>query len=46
MAEMKEFILWLIETVPDVLLKPPISMFVGMALLCFIVEVIRRMMSL
>lgn len=46
MAEMKEFILWLIETVPDVLLQPPISMFVGMALLCFIVQVIRRMMSL
>lgn len=46
MAEMKEFILWLIQNVPQVLLEPPISMFVGMALLCFVVQVIRRMIRL
>lgn len=46
MAEMKEFMLWMVQTVPDVLLEPPISMFVGMALLCFILQVIRRMMKL
>lgn len=45
MDEMKEFVLWLIQVFPNVLLEPPISAFVGMALLFFCVKVIHRMMS-
>lgn len=46
MDEMKAFVLWLIQVFPDVLLEPPISMFVGMALLFFCVKVIHRMIFL
>lgn len=46
MDEMKEFVLWCIETVPPVLLEPPISAFVGLALLIVTLRVIHRMMYL
>lgn len=46
MAEMKDFCLWFLETMPAVLLKPPISAFVGLALILVVLRVIRRMMTL
>lgn len=46
MDEMKEFCLWFLETMPFVLLEPPISAFVGMALLLVTVHVIHRMIRL
>ncbi|MCI8400101.1 MAG: hypothetical protein HFF90_12020 [Oscillibacter sp.] len=46
MAEMKDFCLWFLNTMPAILLKPPISAFVGLALLLVVLRVIRRMMML
>lgn len=46
MAEMKDFCLWFLETMPEILLRPPISAFVGLALLLVVLRVIRRMMML
>ena len=46
MDEMKSFVLWCIETVPPVLLEPPISAFVGLALLFFTARLFTRMMHL
>ena len=46
MAEMRDFCLWFLETMPAVLLQPPISAFVGLALLLVVLRVIRRMMNL
>lgn len=46
MAEMKEFSLWFLNTMPEVLLKPPISAFVGLALILFTVGILGRMMNL
>lgn len=43
MADMRAFCMWFLQTMPAVLLEPPISAFVGMALLCVIVRVIWRM---
>lgn len=46
MDAMKSFCLWFLETMPPVLLEPPISMFVGLALLLVVVRVIRGLMML
>ena len=46
MAEMKDFCMWFLETMPDVLLMPPISAFVGLALLLVVLRVIHQMMTL
>lgn len=46
MDEMKEFVLWFVDTIPSVLLQPPISAFVGLALLIVTLRVIHRMMTL
>lgn len=46
MEAMKDFVLWFIQVVPDFLLSPPISAFVGMALLGFTITILRRMMRL
>lgn len=46
MAEMKEFCMWFLDTMPAVLLQPPISAFVGLALISCVVGVIRQMMNL
>lgn len=46
MAEMKEFVLWIFSELPDFLLSPPISAFVGMVLLFFAVMVLRALMRL
>lgn len=46
MDEMKDFVLWCIEEIPSVLLEPPISAFVGMALLVVILRVIYHMMHI
>lgn len=46
MAEMKDFCMWFLETMPAVLLEPPISAFVGLALILVVLRVIRRMMML
>lgn len=46
MAEMRDFCLWFLETMPAVLLQPPISAFVGLALLLVVLRVIRKMMNL
>lgn len=46
MAEMKDFCLWFLETMPSVLLEPPISAFVGLALVAVTVGVLRRMCNL
>ncbi len=46
MVEMKEFCMWFLTTMPDVLLEPPISAFVGLALISFVVGVIRQMIHL
>lgn len=46
METMKDFVLWFIQTIPEFLLEPPISAFVGMALLAFTINILRRMMHL
>lgn len=46
MDAMKDFCLWFLETMPSVLLEPPISAFVGLALVVFCVRVIRQMINL
>lgn len=46
MAEMKEFCLWFLNTMPSILLQPPISAFVGLGLVCVTVGVLRRMCNL
>lgn len=46
MDEMKEFVLWCIGTVPSVLLEPPISAFVGLALLIVTLRVVSRMIHI
>lgn len=46
MEAMKDFVIWFIQSIPAFLLTPPISAFVGMALLAFTVNILRRMMRL
>lgn len=46
MDEMKYFVLWCLETIPEVLLEPPISAFVGLALLFVMVRLVSQMMKL
>lgn len=46
MEPMKDFVLWCVQTVPPVLLEPPISAFTGLALLIITLRVIYRMMHL
>lgn len=46
MDAMKDFVLWLVQVFPAVLLEPPISAFVGMALLLFVAKVIHSLMTL
>lgn len=46
MAEMKDFCMWFLETMPAILLEPPISAFVGLALILVVLRVIHRMMML
>lgn len=46
MDEMKNFVLWCLETIPEVLLEPPISAFVGLALLFVTVRLVSQMMKL
>lgn len=46
MEAMKDFVIWFIQSIPVFLLAPPISAFVGMALLAFTVNILRRMMRL
>lgn len=46
MDEMKDFVLWCIDTIPAVLLEPPISAFVGMALLIVVLRVIYQMIHI
>lgn len=43
---MKAFVLWCIEVIPSVLLEPPISAFVGVALLVVTLRVISQMMHI
>lgn len=43
---MKDFILWCLEEIPAVLMEPPISAFVGIALLSFILRVLYHMMHI
>ena len=46
MDEMKEFVLWCLETIPAVLLEPPFSAFVGLALLFVTARLVSRMIHL
>lgn len=46
MQEMMAFVLWFVQEFPAILLQPPISAFVGMVLLLYIVRVISAMMRL
>lgn len=46
MQEMKDFIVWMIQTVPDVLLTPPISAFTGIMLCYFTGWLVSRMMHI
>ena len=46
MDEMKDFVLWCLEEIPPVLLEPPISAFVGVALIICILRVIHQMMHI
>lgn len=46
MDAMKDFVLWCLDTVPAVMLQPPISAFVGLALLVVTIRVIRLMIHL
>lgn len=46
MEAMRDFVLWFIQEIPEFLLQPPISVFVGMALLAFAINILRRMMHL
>lgn len=46
MDEMKEFVLWFLATIPAVLLEPPFSAFVGLALLLMTARLVSRMCNL
>lgn len=46
MAEMKEFVLWFVQQFPAFLLEPPISAFVGLMVLMYVVKVIWSMMHI
>lgn len=46
MDEMKDFVLWCIEEIPPVLLEPPISAFVGLALLFVSARLVSRVIHL
>lgn len=39
LAEMQDFALWFLSEVPDFLMTPPISAFVGLAILIVIIKV-------
>lgn len=41
MSDMMDFSLWLLDNLPDFLLKPPISAFVGLFILFFIARLVR-----
>lgn len=43
---MKDFVLWLIQTVPSVLLEPPISAFTAIMLLYWTGGLVKRMINL
>ena len=38
MADMQNFALWFLSEIPDFLLKPPISAFVGLCLLFVVIK--------
>lgn len=42
MEEMKDFVLWFVQNVPQILLTPPISAFTGIMLLFFVCSLIAR----
>lgn len=46
MDEMKDFVLWCLETIPEVLLEPPISAFVGVALIFYTWRLVLSIMHL
>lgn len=46
MDEMKEFMLWLLNEFPDAFLRPPLSMFLGIVLLFFILRLIHNMLHI
>lgn len=43
MEPMKDFIVWMIQTVPGVLLEPPISAFTAILLLYWTAGLVQRM---
>lgn len=46
MQEMMNFVLWMLDTVPYVLLEPPISAFTGIMLLYFTGWLISRLLHI
>ncbi|MBR3952732.1 MAG: hypothetical protein IKJ82_03880 [Oscillospiraceae bacterium] len=46
MAEMREFALWFLTEIPDFLLSPPISAFVGVILLFVIIKVMTSIIKI
>jgi len=46
MEEMKQFILWFVQQFPAILLEPPISAFVGLVILMYVVKVLWSMMHI
>lgn len=43
---MKDFCIWFIQEFPSVLLEPPISAFVGLALVAYCVKIIYQMFNI
>lgn len=46
MDEMMAFSLWFLQTIPEVLLKPPISAFLGLALVAWTCHLVGSLMHL
>ncbi len=46
MAEMQNFALWFLTEIPEFLLTPPISAFVGVALLIVIIKVMTSIIKI
>lgn len=46
MAEMMDFVSWIFSELPDFLLSPPISAFVGLVLLFFVIMCLRALMKI
>lgn len=45
MVELKSFVMWFLGELPDFLLTPPVSLFVGFGLLAFTIKVFKSIIN-